>query len=149
MLRALEHRPVQVVVRHQDRQQHAYAPLAKGVRQRTYAIPSADAIQVDVDNDVIIARWQNRVHAFSTKCPHKGAKLRWLEDEEKIFCPKHKARFGRDGDALTRQYFVSVDAVDAILAELGAAGVGHEPVDRDDLYSKYEAASPDWFQLDH
>ena len=69
------------------------------------------------------------------------------DDYEGVYA--EATRFGRDGDALTRQYFVSVDAVDAILAELGAAGVGHEPVDRDDLYSKYEAASPDWFQLDH
>ena len=48
----------------------AITPLAKGVRQRTYSIPAADAIEVDVDGEVIIARWQNRVYAFSTKCPH-------------------------------------------------------------------------------
>lgn len=72
-----------------------------GKLQRTYALPTSDVIQVDVDNEVIIARWQNRVYAFSTRCPHKGATLRWLDDEQKIFCPKHKARFGRDGAHLS------------------------------------------------
>ena len=72
-----------------------------GRLQRSYALPTSDVIQVDVDNEVIIARWQNRVYAFSTRCPHKGATLRWLDDEEKIFCPKHKARFGRDGAHLS------------------------------------------------
>ena len=43
----------------------------------------------------------------------------------------------------------TADRIEAILDELAAAGVGHAPVDRDDLYSKYEATSPDWFQLDH
>jgi len=72
-----------------------------GRLQRKYALPTSDSIQVDVNNDVIIARWQDRVYAFSTKCPHKGATLKWLDDEQKIFCPKHKARFGRDGEHLS------------------------------------------------
>jgi nitrite reductase/ring-hydroxylating ferredoxin subunit len=81
------------------------APLAggsgSGRLQRKYALPTSDSIQVDVNNDVIIARWEDRVYAFSTKCPHKGATLKWLDDEQKIFCPKHKARFGRDGAHLS------------------------------------------------
>jgi len=72
---------------------------ATGVRGmlRTYALPSTDSISVDVDNEVILARWQNHVHAFSLKCPHRGARLEWHESEERIFCPKHKARFLADG----------------------------------------------------
>jgi nitrite reductase/ring-hydroxylating ferredoxin subunit len=76
-------------------------PAATALRRRIYPMPATDAIQVDVENEVILARWQNRVYAFSTKCPHKGARLRWLDDEQKIFCPKHKARFGRDGSHLS------------------------------------------------
>lgn len=72
-------------------------PLAATRNLRRYALPSADAIQVDVANEVILARWQNRVYAFSTKCPHKGAELEWRSDEDRIYCPKHKARFARDG----------------------------------------------------
>ena len=58
-------------------------------------------------------------------------------------------RIGRDGDSLTRQYFIALGAVEAILDELDDAAIGYAPVDNDDLYSKYEATSPDWFQLDH
>ncbi|MGH7620042.1 MAG: ubiquinol-cytochrome c reductase iron-sulfur subunit [Gemmatimonadaceae bacterium] len=64
---------------------------------RSYAIPSTDSISVDVGNDVILARWQERVYAFSLKCPHRGTRLEWHADEQRIFCPKHKARFTPDG----------------------------------------------------
>jgi nitrite reductase/ring-hydroxylating ferredoxin subunit len=64
---------------------------------RTYAIPSTDSISVDVGNDLILARWQNRVYAFSLKCPHRGTRLEWHSDEQRIFCPKHKARFTPNG----------------------------------------------------
>lgn len=72
------------------------ATSARGLL-RTYALPPTDSISVDVDNDLILARWQNRVHAFSLKCPHRGTRLEWLENEKRIFCPKHKARFMADG----------------------------------------------------
>ena len=69
---------------------------ARGVL-RTYALPSTDSIAIDADNDVILARWQNRVYAFSLKCPHRGTRLEWIEGEKRIFCPKHKARFMANG----------------------------------------------------
>ncbi len=69
------------------------------------------------------------------------------DDYEGVYA--EATRYGRDGDAVTRQYFVAADALDAVLAELAAAAVDNAPADRDDLYSKYEATSPDWFQLDH
>jgi nitrite reductase/ring-hydroxylating ferredoxin subunit len=72
------------------------ATNARGVL-RTYALPATDSISVDVDNDLILARWQNRVYAFSLKCPHRGTRLEWLANEERIFCPKHKARFMANG----------------------------------------------------
>lgn len=64
---------------------------------RTYPLPATDSISIDVDNDVILARWQGRVYAFSLKCPHRGTRLESLENEKRIFCPKHKARFIADG----------------------------------------------------
>jgi len=69
---------------------------ARGVL-RTYAVPSGDSIAIDVDNDLILARWQNRVYAFSLKCPHRGTRLEWHNDEQRVFCPKHKARFTPNG----------------------------------------------------
>jgi len=65
--------------------------------ERGYAIPSGDSISVDDANDLILARWQNRVYAFSLRCPHRGTRLEWHADEGRIFCPKHKARFRPDG----------------------------------------------------
>ncbi|HET7092382.1 MAG TPA: hypothetical protein VFI22_02865, partial [Thermomicrobiales bacterium] len=44
-------------------------PTSAGGVLRTYDIPSTDSISVDVGNDLILARWQNRVYAFSLKCP--------------------------------------------------------------------------------
>ena len=71
-------------------------PTARGL-ERKYAIPPADSVSVDVGNDVILARWEDRVYAFSTKCPHKGAQLEWRQSEQRVFCPRHEARFLADG----------------------------------------------------
>jgi len=64
---------------------------------RTYAVPAGNSIAVDAGNDVILARWDNRVYAFSLRCPHRGTRLEWLDDERRVYCPKHKARFRPDG----------------------------------------------------
>lgn len=72
-------------------------PTSTGGALRTYAIPATDSISVDDGNDLILARWQNRVYAFSLKCPHRGTLLEWRGDEQRIFCPKHKARFTPNG----------------------------------------------------
>jgi nitrite reductase/ring-hydroxylating ferredoxin subunit len=68
-----------------------------GDRTRTYAVPAGNSISVDAGNDVILARWDNRVYAFSLRCPHRGTRLEWLDDERRVYCPKHKARFRPDG----------------------------------------------------
>jgi nitrite reductase/ring-hydroxylating ferredoxin subunit len=73
----------------------ALAPTARLLA--AYAIPARDGVSVDVANEVILARWENRVYAFSLKCPHKGARLEWRSAEQRVYCPKHKARFLTDG----------------------------------------------------
>jgi nitrite reductase/ring-hydroxylating ferredoxin subunit len=65
--------------------------------ERSYDIPATDGVYVDAANDVILARWQNQMFAFSIRCPHRGATLEWRQDENRVFCPKHKARFRPDG----------------------------------------------------
>jgi nitrite reductase/ring-hydroxylating ferredoxin subunit len=72
-------------------------PVRSSGPMRAYSVPAADAVLIDVDNDVIIARSRKRVYAFSRRCPHKGTRLEWREDESRIFCPKHKARFDTGG----------------------------------------------------
>lgn len=53
------------------------------------------------------------------------------------------------GDQLTRQYMVEVGVADVLAGELTAVGVDRDPVDADDVYSKYEATPPEWFQIPH
>lgn len=72
-------------------------PDARERTLRMYALPAADSVSIDVESEVILARWQNRVYAFSLRCPHRGTRLEWLADERHIFCPKHKARFQANG----------------------------------------------------
>ncbi|HEU4563258.1 MAG TPA: Rieske (2Fe-2S) protein [Gemmatimonadaceae bacterium] len=64
---------------------------------RAYPVPASDGVSIDAGNEVILARWQNRVYAFSLRCPHRGTRLKWRPDEGHVFCPKHKARFSPDG----------------------------------------------------
>ena len=66
--------------------------------RRSYSLPAADVVMLESDNDVNITRYRGKVYAFSRRCPHKGARLVWHEDESRIFCPKHKARFMSNGD---------------------------------------------------
>jgi nitrite reductase/ring-hydroxylating ferredoxin subunit len=73
------------------------APLAVAGAQRRYELPRADGVAVDGDNEVILARWQGHVYAFSLRCTHRGTTLVWHADESRVFCPKHKARFRPDG----------------------------------------------------
>jgi nitrite reductase/ring-hydroxylating ferredoxin subunit len=73
------------------------APLATRGNQRRYDLPQADGVAIDSANDVILARWQGHVYAFSLLCPHRGTRLVWHADESRVFCPKHKARFRADG----------------------------------------------------
>ena len=58
-------------------------------------------------------------------------------------------RFETAGDRVTRQYMIGADAVEVLVAEMIGAGIEHNPVEPDDLYSKYEATPPDWFQIPH
>jgi hypothetical protein len=69
------------------------------------------------------------------------------DDYERVYA--EATAFGSAGGWPTRQYMVEAAAVAALTNELKAAGVDFLPVDEDDVYSKYEASSPDWFQIEH
>ena len=74
--------------------------------------------------------------------------LRTLPDEyERVYA--ETTRFEAAGDKVTRQYMVGADVADTVIGQLAAAGVEHDPIDPDDLYSKYEATPPQWFQIPH
>lgn len=63
----------------------------------TYPIPAEDGVAIDTGNEVILVRWLGLGYAFSLACPHRGTRLQWHADEQRVFCPKHKARFRPDG----------------------------------------------------
>ena len=69
------------------------------------------------------------------------------DDYERVYA--EATRFGVTDGRVSRQYMVESEAADAVTAELSANGVAFSPVDADDTYTKYEAASPDWFQIPH
>jgi nitrite reductase/ring-hydroxylating ferredoxin subunit len=92
-------------------------------------------VNVDEENDVIIARSEGRVHAFSLKCPHKGARLQWRENEGKIFCPKHKARFLANGDHVSGRGSRDLDRYGVRLER------GELVVDLDNIYREDRSPS--------
>ena len=71
----------------------------------------------------------------------------WKDDFEKVYA--ETTSFELKGDRHTRQYLAEADVISLLEAEMRAAGVDFEPIDCDDLYSKYEAAPPHWMQIEH
>jgi nitrite reductase/ring-hydroxylating ferredoxin subunit len=63
----------------------------------SYPVPTADGVQIDKTNQVILVRWQNAVMAFNLSCPHQNTALRWTEGKGEFTCPKHKSRYQPDG----------------------------------------------------
>jgi hypothetical protein len=49
----------------------------------------------------------------------------------------------------SRQYLAAAAVIDLLEQELRAAGLDLEPIDRDEVYSKYEAVPPEWMQIEH
>ena len=70
-----------------------------------------------------------------------------LSDYERVYA--EGTRFSVMEGCVSRQYMVEVEAATALIAELMTSGIEFSPLDEDDTYTKYEATSPDWFQIDH
>jgi Rieske Fe-S protein len=64
---------------------------------KSYTIPAADGAVIDKDESVIIARFENKVYAFSLACPHQNTAIRWEASNNRFQCPKHKSRYRPDG----------------------------------------------------
>ena len=69
------------------------------------------------------------------------------DDYEKVYA--EATSFEVSDGRVGREYLIEGGVVAALTAELLANGIAHGPIDEDDTYSKYEATSPDWFQLEH
>ena len=66
---------------------------------------------------------------------------------EKVYA--ETTAFEPRGDRVSRQYLVKEGVADVLEREFAAAGLGHDPLDRDDVYTKYEATPPDWMWIEH
>jgi hypothetical protein len=66
---------------------------------------------------------------------------------EKVYA--ETTAFEADGDRLSRQYLVEHGVADLLEREFAAAELGHEPIDRDDVFSKFEATPPAWMWIEH
>ena len=76
---------------------HWASALVRAGAGQTYPLPSADGVQIDRDNQVILVRWQNAVYAFNLSCPHQNTALRWDEADARFQCPKHHSKYQPDG----------------------------------------------------
>jgi hypothetical protein len=68
-------------------------------------------------------------------------------DYQRVFA--ESTQFESAGDCLKRQYLIGMDVAKTLERDLIASGIACDPVDLDDLYSKYEASGPHWFQIPH
>ena len=83
--------------------------LALGKSGITYAIPAADGVQIDKDNEVILVRWKNAMYAFDLSCPHQRTALRWNDAAKEFQCPKHKSKYRPDGTFIEGRATRSMD----------------------------------------
>jgi hypothetical protein len=88
------------------------------------------------------AQFKTRLIGFWTKMLRS-----FPEEYEGVYA--ETAQFETAEGRLCRGYLVDVSIADLMERETRSAGLECKPIDRDDLYSKYEAAPPEWFQIPH
>ena len=81
-------------------------------KSKAYALPAADGVEIDGDNDVILVRWHGSVYAFALSCPHQNTALRWLNADARFQCPKHKSKYQPDGTFISGRATRSMDRFD-------------------------------------
>lgn len=72
------------------------ADTAQGF-ERSYSLPSMDAVGIDESSEVILVRFTNRVYAFALACPHENTALRWRPQDKRFQCPRHQSKYQPDG----------------------------------------------------
>lgn len=63
-----------------------------------YPMPTADGVDVDRANEVILVRYQGTVAAFALSCPHQRSLLRWREKDGIFRCTKHHSEYSPTGE---------------------------------------------------
>ncbi|MEO7367629.1 MAG: Rieske (2Fe-2S) protein [Gemmatimonadaceae bacterium] len=111
--------------------------LSRGKAGVTYAVPAADGVNIDRDNEVILARYQNAVYAFNLSCPHQRTALRWNAVDKQFQCPKHHSKYTPNGDFISGRATRGMDRL--AITRQGANVV----VDIDEMY-KEDEDTPQW-----
>ena len=104
--------------------------LAVAGAERTYPVPAADGVQIDKDNEVILARTGKSVYAFALACPHQNTALKWDGGNNRFQCPKHKSKYRPDGTFIEGRATRSMDRYEVRLVGNSVA------VDVDKLYQE-------------
>lgn len=69
-------------------------------------------------------------------------------DFEKIYA--ESSAFEKKDDArLGRKYLIESDVATRLAAQLKSQSMEFEPIDDDEVYSKFEATPPEWFWIEH
>ena len=90
--------------------------LASKGEEKTYPIPATDGVQIDKDNEVILARSGKAVYAFALACPHQNTALKWDAGNNRFQCPKHKSKYRADGTFIEGRATRSMDRYEVKLA---------------------------------
>jgi nitrite reductase/ring-hydroxylating ferredoxin subunit len=68
-----------------------------GHGELAFSIPAEDGATIDKTNDIIMVRYRGAAYAFALSCPHQNTALRWMAEETRFQCPKHKSKYQPDG----------------------------------------------------
>jgi hypothetical protein len=68
-------------------------------------------------------------------------------DFEKVYA--ETTEFEEHAGRLCRKYLAREEVVSLLEREMNAGGLDFEPIDRGEVYSKYEAVAPEWMQIEH
>jgi hypothetical protein len=69
------------------------------------------------------------------------------DDYEQVYAEARE--FEREGDRVARRYMVAPGVLVVLTGALAGHGIDYLPVDEDDTYSRAEASSSEWFQVEH
>ncbi len=69
----------------------------RGSQDVMFPVPATDGASIDRDHELILVRYHGAAYAFALSCPHQHTMLRWLEQDQRFQCPKHKSKYQPDG----------------------------------------------------
>lgn len=113
---------------------------AGSAKERSYAVPAADAVNIDRGAQVILVRYSGRIFAFSLVCPHEHAAVKWLNKDHRFQCSKHDSQYKQDGTYVTGHATRNLDRF-PIRLENGMAVVSLDRVYQSDKHATAWAAA--------